>query len=267
VSTTTRPGPPKPANKRTPIDPRISARRTAIAREQGRRRLWVVVSLAAVATLGACVWFLLHSPLFSARALTVTGAVHETAAQVEAAAGLSTHPPLMDVHAGAAALAIERLPWVRAASVSTHWPDGVRITVSERVPKLEMAVATGTWAELSADGRVLAVGPARPPGLVLIIGPTPPGPTGTFLGAADQAGIRVASTLPLSFAGQVTAVRVEPGGWVQLAMTTPIVVNIGTATQLRAKYEDVSAILAGATLHTGAVIDVSVPGAPTVTGG
>jgi hypothetical protein len=50
-------------------------------------------------------------------------------------------------------------------------------------------------------------------------------------------------------------------------MTTPILVDIGDASQLTAKYEDVSAMLAGATLHDGDVIDVSVPGAPTVTGG
>ena len=58
---------------------------------------------------------------------------------------------------------------------------------------------------------------------------------------------------------------VEPAGWVQLAMTTPIVVDIGSAAELTAKYEDVSSILAGATLHNGDVIDVSVPEAPTVT--
>jgi hypothetical protein len=50
-------------------------------------------------------------------------------------------------------------------------------------------------------------------------------------------------------------------------MTTPIVVDVGTATELPAKYEDVSSILAGATLHNGDVIDVSVPQAPTVTAG
>jgi hypothetical protein len=65
----------------------------------------------------------------------------------------------------------------------------------------------------------------------------------------------------------VTGVTVEPAGWVQLAMTTPILVDIGTATQLSEKYEDVSALLAGATLHNGDVIDVSVPDAPTVTEG
>jgi hypothetical protein len=79
-------------------------------------------------------------------------------------------------------------------------------------------------------------------------------------------GLEVASTLPPSFVAQVTAVTVEPGGWVQLSMTTPIEVDIGTATQLPAKYEAVSSILAGATLHAGDVIDVSVPDAPTVTG-
>jgi len=60
-------------------------------------------------------------------------------------------------------------------------------------------------------------------------------------------------------------VTVEPRGWVQLAMTTPVMVDIGSASQLTEKYEDVSSILAGATLHNGDVIDVSVPDAPTVT--
>ena len=82
--------------------------------------------------------------------------------------------------------------------------------------------------------------------------------------AGDAAGLRVASTLPPSFAAQVTAVTVEPRGWVRLAMTTPIFVDIGSDSQLAAKYEDVSSILAGATLHNGDVIDVSVPDAPTV---
>jgi hypothetical protein len=50
-------------------------------------------------------------------------------------------------------------------------------------------------------------------------------------------------------------------------MTTPLLVDIGSPSQLEAKYEDVTSILAGATLHTGDVIDVSVPDAPTVTGG
>jgi hypothetical protein len=114
---------------------------------------------------------------------------------------------------------------------------------------------------------VLSVSATRPPGLVLLTVPQAPGPPGGELPARDQTGLRVVSTLPGSFAAQVTGVTVEPAGWVQLSMTTPIAVDIGTATDLPAKYEDVSAILAGATLHNGDVIDVSVPDAPTVTEG
>ena len=97
--------------------------------------------------------------------------------------------------------------------------------------------------------------------------PQTPGAPGSVLPARDRVGLLIATTLPPSFAAQVTGVTVEPGGWVQLAMTTPIVVNIGSGTQLEAKYEDVSSILAGATLQSGDVIDVSVPRAPTVTAG
>jgi cell division septal protein FtsQ len=249
------------------MDPRISARRTAVMKEQGRRRLRVlVIALAATGCLVGA-WFLVHSPLFSARSVTVTGNVHETAAQVEAQAGLTGHPPLLDVNTGAAASAIEQLPWVRTATVHVSWPDGVHIVVTEETPRLVVSDPGGRWVSLSADGRVLSTSTSRPPGLILLTVPQVPGAPGRVVSARDEPGLRVASTLPASFAAQVTAVTVEPAGWIQLAMTTPILVDVGSDTELTAKYEDVSSILAGATLHNGDVIDVSVPDAPTVTPG
>ncbi len=250
------------------MDPRISARRAGVLRQQGRRRLLILVGALVVTVVVIGGWFLLHSPLFAARSITVTGAVHESAAQVVAAAGLANHPPLLDVDGGAAAAGIERLPWVRSATVRTSQPDGVHIAVTEEVPRLVMAAPGSTWAVLSGDGRVLQVAPgARPPGLLLLTVPVAPGAPGSLLSPKDAAGLKVATTLPPSFSAQVTAVTVEPGGWVQLSMTTPIAVNIGSASQLTAKYEDVSSVLAGATLHAGDVIDVSVPDAVTVTPG
>jgi cell division protein FtsQ len=249
------------------IDPRISARRTAVLREQGRRRFRVaIIVLASVACLVGT-WFVLHTPLFSARSVTVTGNVHETAAQIVAQAGLATRPPLLDVDAGAAAARVERLPWVRSAAVHVSWPDGVHIAVTEQTPRFVVGTPGGTWDWLNGDGRVLGASAARPPGLLLLNVPQAPGSPGTVLSSKDAAGLRVAATLPTSFAAQVTAVTVEPAGWVQLALTTPIVVDLGSASQLSAKYEDVSSILAGATLHNGDVIDVSVPDAPTVSMG
>jgi len=256
-----------PPGRRRRMDPRISARRTAVLREQGQRRLiiaGVVLGLVALVVGG---WFLLHTSLFSARSVTVTGNVHETAAQVVAQAGLASQPPLLDVNTGAAVARLEQLPWVRTAAVHVSWPDGVHIALTEEVPRLTAATPAGTWDTLSDDGRVLAQTPTRPPGLLLLTVPSAPGQPGSVLPAKDASGLAVASTLPTSFAAQVTAVTIEPAGWVQLALTTPIVVNIGAATELPAKYEDVSSILAAATLHNGDVIDVSVPKAPTVTSG
>ncbi len=249
------------------MDPRISARRSAVTKERGRRRLRVLVIGAAGVTCLVGGWFLIHSPLFSARSVTVTGNEHEAAAQVVAQAGLTSRPPLLDINTGAMAARIEQLPWVRSATVHVSWPDGVHIAVTEETPRFVASAPGGRWESLSNDGRVLGASAARPPGLLLLAVPQAPGAPGTKLGAKDAAGLRVAASLPPSFVAQVTAVTVEPAGWVQLAMTTPVVVDIGSTAELTAKYEDVSSILAGATLHNGDVIDVSVPDAPTVTSG
>jgi cell division septal protein FtsQ len=252
---------------RNRIDPRISDRRTAVIRAQGRRRLLIVLIGLAGTGLLVGAWFLVHTSLFSARSITVVGNVHETAAQVVAQSGLASHPPLLDVNAGAAAARIEQLPWVRTASVQVSWPDGVRIAVTEEMPQFVVAAAADRWVTLSNDGRVLSEATTRPPGLLLLTVPQPPGAAGTILPAKDAAGLRVASTLPASFAAQVAGVTVEPTGWVQLSLTTPVLVDIGSATELTEKYEDVSSVLSGATLHNGDVIDVSIPNAVTVTAG
>ncbi len=119
-----------------------------------------------VAGLGVLVggWFVIHTPLFSARSITVTGNTHETAAQVVAEAGLAGHPPLLDVNAGAAAARIEQLPWVRSATVRVSWPDGVHIAVDEEVPRFVASTPGGRWEVLSNDGRVLSTSTTRPPG-------------------------------------------------------------------------------------------------------
>ena len=60
---------------RARMDPRIRARRTAVMKEQGRRRLIIAGVVLGVAVLLVGGWFLVHTPLFSARSVTVTGNV------------------------------------------------------------------------------------------------------------------------------------------------------------------------------------------------
>ena len=129
---------------------------------------------------------------------------------------------------------------MRSATVHVDWPDGVHIAVVKETARFTASTPGGQWESLSADGRVLGESPTP--------ASRPPAPHGASAarrpghGARQEAapGLRVASSLPASFSGQVTQVTVEPAGWVQLALTTPVVVDIGTAAELTAKYRDIS---------------------------
>ena len=175
----------------------------------------MVVCLAALAAAVVAGWFLVHSRWFSARVVTVVGSVHTPAAEIEAVAGLAGHPPMVDVDPGAAAARLERLPWVRSATV--HAP------VARR--------GAGHRGRGDPGGRL---GPARrPPGARPRSGPwwtgtagcwptarprrrascawwrrRRPGAPGSWLGAAAVPGFEVAATLPRAFSAQVTAVVV-----------------------------------------------------------
>lgn len=217
-------------------------------------------------------WFLLHSSALSARVVTVVGSTHTPAAEIESVAGLSDRPPLIDVDPGAVAARLEALPWVRSASVRREWPDGVRVEIVEQTPVAVVALsgdggpaaASDRWALVDRAGRVLADAPSQPSGLVQLVTSGRPGPPGSWLRAGAGPALTVAATLPKAFSAQVTAVVVGRDGGVTLRMTTPVTIDLGNTTQLEQKYEDAAAVLAGANLAAGDVIDVSVPEAPTV---
>jgi len=91
-----------------------------------------------------------------------------------------------------------------------------------------------------------------------------PAPVGQRLPPAAADGLLVARTLPKAFSGQVVALTVAADDTVTLALNSGITVDLGTATALPAKYEDVAAILARGSLQATSVIDVTVPSSPTV---
>ena len=77
-------------------------------------------------------------------------------------------------------------------------------------------------------------------------------------------GLEVCRTLPLAFSAQVVSVTVAPDRTVDLALNSGLTVVIGTDTDLNVKYQDVASIIAHASLKGVKTIDVTVPGAPTV---
>jgi cell division protein FtsQ len=250
------------AERPPPAHPKVAARRRAVRAHASRRKRVALIVLAILSVFASVSWPLLHSRFFSARVLTVVGSRHASTAAVLAAAGLAGHPPMMDGRAGAAARAVEALPWVKTAAVALHWPDGAAVTVRER--RAVAVVAAGSrWAELDPTGRVLAIVAAPPAGLARLVSVGPPGAPGTTLAHAEGP-LEVAASLPVALASLVTAVSPSKGGGVDLALSDGVGVVLGAPTQLPAKFEDVASILVGARLAAGSVIDVTVPQSPAV---
>jgi cell division protein FtsQ len=259
-----------PTGTRPSIDPRIRQRRRSVQRGIGRRRLRVVIAVVVVAAIIGGGLALLHTSWFSARAVTVTGRhAHTSTAEIINAAGLAHRPLLINVNAGAAESRLKALPFIRTAQVSRHWPDGVQVTVTERVPVAVVAGPSGSWAQVDGTGRVLAVQPTRPTGLVQLVvttatGPVSPAPAGHGLPSLAASGLQVCRTLPLAFSAQVVSVTVAPDRTVDLALNSGLTVVMGTDSDLNVKYQDVASIIAHASLKGMKTIDVTVPGAPTV---
>ncbi len=260
VSTATRAERPSASS----IEPRMRARRAEVLRRDARRRLRAALAALLLVVLVAGGWFALHSRLFAARVVTVVGAVHTPVDQIVAAAGLADRPPLLDVGASAV-VGIERLPWIARATVAREWPDGVRITVEERTPVALVRAdpPSAGWALLDRTGRVLAVEARPPAGLVHVTGPGAPGPPGSTATGLRPA-LRVVASLPAAFVRQVAGVAQDPAGDVTLQLTSALTVDLGSTGELLRKYEDVAAILKGATLTSGSTIDVAAPATPVV---
>jgi cell division protein FtsQ len=251
------------------VDPRIWTRRVAVTRARGRKRLRIVLALLALCLIVAGGFAAVHSSLFGAKHLSVTGAVHTPVREVLSAAGLISHPPLVDVDPVLSARRIESLPWIQAARVSVHWPDSVAVSVTERVPVAavrvpEISAAAHVWALVDATGRILADQTVQPVGLLTMDVFVAPGPPGTDLPAADQPGVDVAGSLPALLSRRVKSIYMAPGSGVTLGISGNLSAVIGAPVDLQAKYVALASVLAGAPLKSGDVINVTVPAEPAV---
>ncbi len=251
------------------MDPRIRERRVAVTRQLGRRRLRVLVVAGALCAAAAIALVVLHSGLFSAQHIEVQGSVHTGSATVIGVAGLSQHPPLIDLSPSEISARLERLPWIQSATVDVRWPDSVVVKIAERKPVA--TIATGSKVALiDGSGRVLAYVGQPPPSTVSlqVAGSTrPPGAPGASVPSSDAAALTVASSVPPLLEGRVRAVRTGARGSVSLDLGDGISASLGTLSQLPEKFEALASLLTGAQIKAPALIDLTVPDEPVVTPG
>jgi cell division protein FtsQ len=243
-----------------PIDPRIRARRVAVAREAGRRRLRRLLLVLALAAVTGAVAIVMWSPLLDVDRVAVAGA-GARAASVRAAAGVEPGAALLLVRTGGVEERVEELPWVAEARATRELPGTLRITVTERPPVGFATRPDGTAAIVDATGVVTEVAASAPAGLPGLVTAAPPPRPGKVV--TPGASARVAAALgPL--AGRVTRVSVDRGE-AALTLTDARVVRLGDLTRLDEKARAAAAVLDAPGLPAVAYVDVRVPSAP-VTG-
>jgi cell division protein FtsQ len=246
------------------IDPRIRARRIAVRRAPGRRRLRGLLAAAVVVGAVAVAWIVTRTPLLDVDRIAVVGAERTPPADVVAATGIDVGQPLVDVDSAASARAVDGLPWVASVAVERHWPGTVVVRIEERRPVAIAPAEEGGWAVLAADGQAMEVVAEPPAGLVPLVDVTAV-PDDGQLEADTAAALAVARLLPSSLSGRLLGVGPGTGGDVELRLDPAGVVRLGGSGDLPAKLVAADAVLTQAPSGCVAVVDVRVPDSPVLT--
>ncbi len=246
------------------MDPRIRARRIAVQRGVGRRRLQRVVDGCLLAAVALAFLGALRTPLLDVDRVQVTGNARTGTDEIVAAAGIAQGDQLVDVDLRAAGEAVTALPWVRTARLHRGVDGAIGLEVVERTPVAVLGEGAGAVL-VDAEGRALAPvadDPALAAPLVVIegVGALEPG---QFAGEAAADALTVAARLGAVVElglrlsvdeGRLTGL-VDPG----------IQVLFGDAGQLEAKVRSLRTVLDQVDLTCAATIDLRSPGSPVLT--
>lgn len=220
----------------------------------------VLIALIVLICLlaGGWLWFR-DSGLVAVKRVTVTGASGPDAARIRraliaAADGMTT----LDVSLGQLRTAVAPYPVVRDIQVTTQFPHGMRIHVTEENPVALVSVG-GSSIAVAGDGTLLhdVSGASALPRIPVQV---PPGGTQVTGAARDAVSLLAAAPYQLlSHLGQVTT---TPHHGLQAQLRNGPVIYFGTAGDFAAKWAAATAVLANSTSVGASYIDVSDPARP-----
>ena len=248
------------------VDPRMKARRIAVLRAQGRRRLHILATLAALALATAAAFGISRTPLMDVDRIAIGGAGADRSAEILKSAGLSTGMPMISADIEAAERSVASLPWVRSARVRRDWPATVRIAVEPRVPVAAVPASGGRTALIDSHGYAIGWAPdaAEPADLTRVSVPFA-GRLGDIHTAADGP-LAVVAAMPDDLRAWMRTVTLDPDNeHLGLQLSGGATVILGEPDLLEDKMNAVRAVLAGTELECITEIDVTMPDLATVT--
>lgn len=156
-----------PGGEKPRVDPRIARRWVEARRQEGRRRLRILIVVLCLGGVAALVVGSLYTPIFEVSQVRVSisglpgTATTVTSAQVRAEAGLDGHPLMIDLNPAAVERRLDANPLLGTARVVRHWPATVTVAVAERSALAQVSTGAG-YVPVDVTGRVLAPPTAAP---------------------------------------------------------------------------------------------------------
>lgn len=225
-----------PARSSGSMDPRVRARRIAVRRAKGRKRLiWVAIAAAILLVLVGAV-AVLASSLFDVRTVDVQGSVYTDPKQLSAIVDGLRGSAILLVDTRQVERDLESIAWVESARVSTQFPHRVFIDIRERKPIATFAGSDGKYRVIDRDGRVLDVVDGIPIDYMLVTGANPDVDRGLFAGPPFPAAAQLAIALPSEVRALTESIGVDAtSGDLTLQLHGSIKVQLGPSTDLSAK--------------------------------
>lgn len=262
------------------VDPRMKARRVAVLRAEGRRRLRILMVALGVILAAAAAWGVSLTPLLDVDRLAVSGIDPANRAEIVESSQLSVGMPMVFLDVDDAQSSIAALPWVRSARVWRDWPATVRIAVDPRVPAAVVPARGGRTALIDAYGYAIGWGPRPAEADAQADGPDPTagsqvaalphvsvpfsGQLGDIHTSADGP-LAVVAAMPDDLRAWVRTVTVEAGqNRIGLELIGGATAVLGDPVLIDDKISALRAVLATADLECITTIDVTMPDLATV---
>jgi cell division protein FtsQ len=245
------------------IDPRIQARRTAVRRNEGHRRLRRLQAVGAVLCAFAVAFAITRSPAMDVDHVRIQ-ADGVDATTVREALGVRSGQPMTQVDPGAAADAVAALPTVESVEVRRSWPNSVVVEVTAREPGVVVASSGGGWLVADSAGGIVSTVDTVPAGLLPVGGLELAGGPGQVIPAEYRPVAAVGAALPADLRERAELVTLGEDDRVEVLLVDGGTVVFAVDGDHRAAAAAAAAV--AATVAPGCVdrIDVVAPSAPVL---
>ena len=247
----------------TDVDPRFEERRRVWARRDRLRRVRWLKIVGLLVGLVVVLSVVLASPLFAIRSFTVEGNVYTSDATIQKVRRILKGTSVFTADTSRARTVLLADPWVADVRITTDFPSGVIVEISERTPVVWYVGPDNKARMIDARGHVIAVLDGFPTKYLQVKGTGPAVKAGQAADDAYRAAAQLVLALPDELRPRVTALDLSPAGELSMVLKGDTLVRFGRPVDLQNKLVAVVVLLRRQDPATISVIDVSA-GDPTV---